>query len=448
MSETTQTLLQRAATSWSRGDLYGADDALQALVRSLGGPTPQTDLMTLQVALDLLEFDRAEAALTRLRPAGEADPQIAMAGTRLLTWQGQHAKALALLDTAQKAHPDHSGLLALRVTHDRDLTTQTVEHALNLADRLPDSAPEKTGLFFPLARHFDRQEDYERSWQLATEANRLAGQRANHALTPDQLKSLFVTRTKAALDLAKSLNVAPAHDQRHVYMIGAPRTGSSLLQSILSAHKDVDSSAERGALLPYLHQLTDNPDQPPPADHLQRLQAADLSGLERAGRTAPTLIDKTTHNAFVAPLIAAIHPGSTFINVIRRPQDVALSMLLHEFPPAFPESTSLEGITAMLEARAEIMTLYAEAGFEVVTIDFDAFCAAPEANGTVLANLAGIAFNPDTLSPENRNAAVPTFSAGQVRQPIRPTPPDKWQRFATFMPPALKQRLEALSSAV
>lgn len=448
MSETAQALLQRAATCWSRGDLYGSDDALQDLIRALGGPTPQTDLMTLQIALDLLEFERAEAALTRLRPAGETDPQIAMAGTRLLTWQGQQAEALTLLDAAQKAHPDHLGLLALRVTHDRTLTAQTVEHALNLADRLPDSASEKTGLLFPLARYFDRQEDYERSWQLTSGANRLAGQRANHALTPDQLKSLLVTRAKAALERAGSLNIAPAHSQHHVYLIGAPRTGSSLLQSILSAHEAVDSSAERGALLPYLHQLTDNSDQTPPADHLQRLQAADLSGLKRAGRTAPTLIDKTTHNAFVAPLIAAIHPGSTFINVIRRPQDVALSMLLHEFPPAFPESTSLHGITTMLEARAEIMILYAEAGFEVAAVDFDAFCTAPETIGETLANLAGIDFNPATLSPENRNAAVPTFSAGQVRQPIRPTPPEKWQRFSPFMPPALKQRLEALSSAV
>jgi hypothetical protein len=448
MSETAQSLLHRAATCWSRGDLYGADDALQALIITLGDPNPQTDLMTLQVALDLLEFDRAGAALDRLRQAGERDPRVAISGTRLLTWQGKQAEALTLLDAAQKAEPGHPGLLALRITHDRDLGDKVIDHANALANRLPDAAPEKTGLLFPLARYFDRQGDYQRSWALATEANTIAAQQARHALTTDQLKTLLTSRTKAALGRAKSLQAAPAHDQCHVYLIGAPRTGSSLLQSILSAHKDVDSSAERGALLPYLHQLTDNPDQAPPADHLQRLQAADLSGLQRAGRTAPTLIDKTTHNAFVAPLVAAIHPNSVFINVIRRPQDVALSMFLHEFPPAFPESTSLDGITTMLEARAEIMTLYGEAGFEVATVDFDAFCAAPEAGGKTLANLAGIDFNPATLSPENRNAAVPTFSAGQVRQPIRPTPPEKWQRFATFMPPALKQRLEALSSAV
>ncbi|MEM9054464.1 MAG: hypothetical protein AAGB16_03985, partial [Pseudomonadota bacterium] len=260
MSETAQNLLQRAATCWSRGDLYGADDALQGLIKALGGPNPQTDLMTLQVALDLLEFDRAETALDRLRPTGATDPQVAMSGTRLLTWQGRAGEALTLLGAAQKAHPNHPGLLALRITHDRNLSEQAINHAITLANQLPENVPEKSGLLFPLARHFDRQGDYERSWQLASQANTLAAQRTQDTLTSDQLKSLLVNRATAALDRAATLAPAPPHDQRHVYLIGAPRTGSSLLQSILSAHKNVDSSAERGALLPYLHQLTDTPD--------------------------------------------------------------------------------------------------------------------------------------------------------------------------------------------
>jgi len=67
-----QLLQLKAASAWQIGDLYGADDALHALVDANGGPSPQTDLMTAQLALDLLEFGRARAAIERLTPADRA----------------------------------------------------------------------------------------------------------------------------------------------------------------------------------------------------------------------------------------------------------------------------------------------------------------------------------------------------------------------------------------
>ncbi|MEM9054988.1 MAG: sulfotransferase [Pseudomonadota bacterium] len=436
----------QAAQYWARGNLYGADDALVALIKEQGGPTPQTDLMTLRLALDLLEFDRADVALNRLRQSSETDPNIALSGVRLLTWQGQRDEALTLLNEALQTSPDHPGLIALLITHGRDLTEAQLNHAEHIARLLPETSPDKTGLLFPLARHYDRAGETERSWSLITEANRLSGSRMGAQIDPETLTAAAINRAKEAIDKARQLSHAAPHGQRHIYLIGAPRTGSSLIQSILSAHSGVDSSAERGALLPYIHEITDS-QATAPSNHLARLQAADLSGLERAGRTAPVLIDKTTHNAFVAPLIKAIHPGSTFINVTRRPQDVALSMLFHEFPPAFPDSTLLEGITAMLEARDTIMRIYNKANFKVSDFNFDTFTEEPEKHGTTLGNLTGIRFEARFLQPENRNAAVPTFSAGQVRQPIKPTPPDKWKRFADFMPAAVKERLDALAGA-
>ncbi|MEM1086574.1 MAG: sulfotransferase [Pseudomonadota bacterium] len=436
----------KAAQCWARGDLYGADDALAALIKDQGGATPQTDLMTLRLSLDLLEFERAEQALARLKETNGNDPQVAMAGARLLTWQGQRDEALELLAAAMRDAPDHPGMVALLITHGRDVSAEILSRAEAIAMHLGDTSPEKTGLLFPLARHYDRVGEHERSWSLITEANRLSSLRMGAQADPEALKTAAINRAQKAIAKASQLPHAAPRSQRHVYLIGAPRTGSSLLQSILSADPGVDSSGERGALLPYLHEITDS-QATPPSDHLSRLQVADLSGLERAGRTAPVLIDKTTHNAFVAPLIAAIHPGSTFINVTRRPQDIALSMLFHEFPPAFPESTSLESITAMLDARATLMRAYEDADFKVSKFDFDAFTKAPAEHGQTLGDVTGIPFEARFLHPENRNAAVPTFSAGQVRQPIKQTPPDKWKRFAEFMPDTVKERLDALASA-
>ncbi len=443
-----QLLQLKAGAAWQAGDLYAADDALRALIAANQGDTPATDLMSAQLALDLLEFDRARAAIDRLLKHQAAEPAVAITAVRLLVWQGETPLALDLLDTTLSATLDHPGLLALAVAHDRALPDERLRRAETLASALPSDSPDKTGLLYPLARYHDRIGAYDRAWALMVEANLLSAARMSNrfdALACAALKTGLIDRATRALSQASAL--APAPDipgERHVYLVGAPRTGSSLLQSVLAAHAGVQSAGERGALLPYLNDLCDQPEASPPPDFLTRIQEADRSGLARAGLTASVLIDKTTHNLFIAPLIGAIHPRARFVNVMRRPHDVALSMLLHDFPPAFPEACDLGAIIAMLEARAEVSALFVAQGFAMMPLDFDAFTAAPETQGESLAEAIGLDWQAETLKPENREAAVATFSAGQVRQPITPTPGDKWQRFAPFIPALQQDQLAVL----
>ena len=444
-------LQMKAGAAWQAGDLYAADDALRALIVANGGDTPATDLMVAQLALDLLEFDRSRAAIDRLLAGDKQSASVVRVAVRLLVWQGELAQALDILETGLRIEPNDPHLLALAVTHDRTLTSKRLAQAETLAQSLPAQGDAKTSLLYPLARDHDRKGDFQRAWDLMQQANQLSAERMGlrfDELSRAGLKDGLIDRAARALGFAKSLTTATTKsDQRLIYLVGAPRTGSSLLQSILAAHDGVQSAGERGALLPYLNGLCDQSSATPPTGFLNQIQAADLSGLARGGLTAPILIDKTTHNLFIAPLIAAIHPGASFINVIRRPQDVALSMLFHDFPPAFPEACDLGAIIAMLEARAEIVALYAESGFEITQFDFDAFAAAPEQQGEALAKMLDLDWQSEALQPENRVAAVPTFSAGQVRRPITPTPADKWRRFEAFMSQAEFDALAALSAA-
>ncbi|MEM1391378.1 MAG: hypothetical protein AAGG45_09880, partial [Pseudomonadota bacterium] len=228
MSDAAHSLQRRAAECWARGDLYGADDALRALIEHNGGSRPGTDQMTLRLALDLLEFKRAGEALNRLKSAGKLDTQASLSAARLLTWQGERGEAIAIIQEALKADPDHPGLLALLVTHANDLPQSVLDHAERVADTLPDRGVEKTGLLFPLARHYDRVGEYERSWSLVSKANQLAAERTSNPVDAETLKSALIRRASNALKRSAALKPAPRHEQRHVYLIGAPRTGSSL----------------------------------------------------------------------------------------------------------------------------------------------------------------------------------------------------------------------------
>ena len=443
-------LQMKAGAAWQAGDLYAADDSLRALVKANGGDTSATDLMIAQLALDLLEFDRSRAAIDRLLASNEQVAGVIPVAVRLLVWQGEREQALDILGQGLAAQPGEPHLLALAVTHDRDMTAARLAQAEALAQSLPAQGNAKTGLLYPLARYHDRKGDYKTAWDLMQQANQLSAARMDlrfDEFSREGLKAGLIDRAARALSFAGTLAAAPAEpDQRHIYLVGAPRTGSSLLQSILAAHDGVQSAGERGALLPYLNGLCDQSDATPPPDFLSQIQAADLYGLARGGLTAPVLIDKTTHNLFIAPLIAAIHPGARFVNVTRRPQDVVLSMLFHDFPPAFPEACDLGAIIAVLEARDEVASQFSAAGFDIAPFSFDDFTAAPETQGAALAKAAGINWQAETLDPSNRVAAVPTFSAGQVRQPITPTLANKWQRFEAFIPASDRDALHKLAA--
>ena len=443
-------LLQlRAALAWQEGDLYGADDWLRKLETSQGGPTPPTDLMTVQLCLDLLEFDRARSALDRLFASGMPIASYAAPAVRLLVWQGERARALETLRAALDAEPGNPELLSLLVTHDRNISAAELATVTRLTETLPENHPALTRLLFPLARYYDRIGEPDRAWTTMLRANALSASRQRQSCNMEAaagLKTRLVTRAQTALTLASpSSTPETAGDMSFLYLVGAPRTGSSLVQSILAAHTGVQSAGERGALLPYLNKYCDSGVAALPENFIAEVRQADLAGLKRAGLTAPIVVDKTTHNFFIAPLIAAVHRPSRFLNIVRRPQDVALSMLFHEFPPAFPESLWLDGTIAMLEARRDIATLYRENGFDMKTVNFDAFTQAPSVIGRQIAEWAGLNWQEETLQPERRIAAVPTFSAGQVREPITANPSDRWQRFAPFMSDQQRAAMHELS---
>ena len=115
-------LQMKAGAAWQAGDLYAADDSLRALVKANGGDTTATDLMIAQLALDLLEFDRSRAAIDRLLASKEQVAGVIPVAVRLLVWQGEREQALDILEKGLAAEPGDPHLLALAVTHDRDMT--------------------------------------------------------------------------------------------------------------------------------------------------------------------------------------------------------------------------------------------------------------------------------------------------------------------------------------
>jgi len=443
LAQSPSTVLSRslAKAYYACGDLYAADDAMRSVMSRTSSPGHGDLLTTARLGLDLLEFERAEAAIESLLKSVATSPDVAATAVRLFVWQGKHQRALEILSQALAANPDDQHLLVLAVTHDEALSPATLAKAEKLEASLPDDAEAKTSLLFPLARIYDRKKEFERAWSNMIRANRLTRLRrtGKDRVDSEAFEKLLRQRIENSLTVAAAVAGDSDPASGHVYLVGAPRTGSSLLQSILTAHDGVASVGERGALLSHLLGIADTCDVDTFKAVREQLRRADIAGLARQGVTSDIVVDKAPHNIYVLPLINSVHPGARFVNVVRDSRDVAISMLFHNFSEPFVEATDIDMIASMLRVRLFASRKIPDAGIEMLSVRYEDFVSAPQERGAHIARYVGIKWNEDTLDPARRNAAVPTFSAGQVRRPIESPPADRWARFAPFMGVALEE---------
>ena len=299
LAQNPSVLLERslAKAYYACGDLYAADDAIRSVMSRSASPSRVDLFTTARLALELLEFDRAEAAIESLLKTGSTSPHVASTAVRLFVWQGKQQRALEILSRALAAQPDNPQLLALAVTHDEALSPGTLTRAEQLVAAMPDDAEAKTSLLFPLARFYDRNKEYEHAWTSMCRANSLTRLRRSgkDRVDPEAIQTLLRQRIENSLTITSTVGRNSGPASGHVYLVGAPRTGSSLLQSILTAHDDVASVGERGALLSHLLEIADKCDIESFDSAREQLRSADIAGLVRQGTSSTFVVDKAPH---------------------------------------------------------------------------------------------------------------------------------------------------------
>ncbi|WP_017930096.1 tetratricopeptide repeat-containing sulfotransferase family protein [Robiginitomaculum antarcticum] len=443
-------LLQfKAGLQWQSGDLFGAQDSLAALIQTRALPTLQTDLMQAKLSCDLLDYDFALRAIQAPLAASPANPDVALTAYRIFLTQGRLDAAAQSLDNALAQTQNNAALIAARLNLPLPQGGGFVKKAEHIAERLSDEDLQKPLILFSLARYFDKQADYVRAWELQGRANKLLALQRHVDMSleaSDARISSLTRRAERANLLADSLPGLPKSPQEHIYMMGAARSGSSLILSILASLPNVDSAGERAALTPHLNAVCDAPDKAFTPEQQRGLEKSDRAGLARIGKSETRhIIDKTPHNFFIAPLISKIHSHSRFLNVRRSCGNVAISQLFHPLTAVFPETYTLSGALGVLALRKRLVDQFKAAGLDVVDIDFDAFTLNPAANGKALAQSLGLVWDDRAVNDPSARSHVPTFSAAQIRKPITASDTAAWQRFLPAMSDKERDGITALS---
>lgn len=241
--------------------------------------------------------------------------------------------------------------------------------------------------------------------------------------------------------------VAPSGQRGHVFLLGYPRSGTTLIENILASAPGVEALEERQTLVDADREfLLDG-------GGIARLAAIDAAAAASLGELywqrvaeagispAATFVDMDPLKGFKLPLIARLFPDARIVVMQRDPRDVVLSCLRQNFriSAAAYAFTTIDGVAAHYAAlmrltaicRDRLPLAFHDLRYEDLVADFDATTRS-------LCDFTGIAWSP-ALRGFDRTAArrgVSTASAGQVTRPLYDGS-GQWRRYAEQLAPVM-----------
>ena len=256
----------------------------------------------------------------------------------------------------------------------------------------------------------------------------------------------------AARQIARILPVeAKAMATGPVFILGMPRTGTTLTDRILSSHSQMSSAGELSDFSIALKRETGTP-----GGHVldeATLLASETSTLSTVGSAYKHAVrntlglqgrftDKMPLNVFFAPAILSAMPDAQVICMRRHPADTVLSNYRQLFATAFSYYTYAYDLedTARYVVQFNQMIEHFERVLppsRFTILNYEDIVADTEGETRRMLDFCGLAFEPECLEFHKSSAPVATASATQVRQPIYTSSLARWKRYRPAMDPAL-----------
>jgi tetratricopeptide (TPR) repeat protein len=304
-------------------------------------------------------------------------------------------------------------------------------------------AVEYIGLRYAAGRIAEDAGRYDEAFEHFAEAKRLGGVRYDIEAT---------RRTNAAFESLFTRDFfadRKGHGDpttRPIFVVGMPRSGTTLTEQILSSHPDVAGAGELGDITLIagslgfhqgdLRELAKRVRGLTPAD-IRKLAKRYLTVLDGVSNTALHVVDKMPDNYRFLGLIALMFPNAKIIHCRRDPLDTCMSCfttpLVARNHAYAADLTSLglhyrEYMRLMQHWQSVLPSPMFESSYELMTEE-------PEQQSRQLVDFVGLPWDPACLSFHEQEGSVQTISRVQVRQPLYRSSVGRWRRYDSHLAP-------------
>ena len=302
-------------------------------------------------------------------------------------------------------------------------------------------------LDFGLAKVFDDLGEPAPAMDYAIEANRL-GQRPFDAEAEDT--ALAELTALARTDAFRAARSSGHPSTAPLFIVGMNRSGTTLVESILSRHPEVLAEGERGQIADLELMAGSRADAAGKGRHAVALglsrdwlkaQAEMLIRQATARAKGPyrVVTDKLPENAVRLGLIARLFPNARVIHVRRHPLDTGVSNFFQRFSVGQGYSNRLDFIGTRTRQIADSMALWKQAlDLPILDVGYEQLVADPEAQSRRIIDFVGLPWTDACLQPQRTQQSVLTASQWQVRQPIHRGSVGRWKRYEPWLGPMIE----------
>lgn len=367
---------------------------------------------------------------------------------RLLTFLGRFDEAEAGFRESLRLDPSQGevalALVALRAQTRACNHMDVVTEGLRVVAR-----GTRSQAAFELARYKMLEDfgNYDEAWQALARGNEVM-----HARTRD-----YAQRQGAALQRscdyfethALPQSSASQDGPQPIFVIGLPRSGTTVLERLLGNHAQVTAAGE---LFDFGQQLQWGGDHSPIQDDTfrQRIGALDMAEVGRRylaqtqwrARDARRFVDKQTSNWMLAGLLHAALPRAPILHMVREPMATCFSIFRALFGDSYAIGHDLATLAAHYRQYRRLMARWhALAPGAILDVRYDDLVQAPEATMRKVLAFCGLPWEPACMDLAANRDPGSTLSAVQVRQPLHRHASDAWRHYA----PQLRGLCEALA---
>jgi len=395
----------------------------------------------LAAALRVLgQYAQAEAEVRAALTRGPANAALLALLGELVADRGDFGQARELFTQALAADPKCAMAYAGIAAHGRMSTAD--EDWLRGARALVDSgaAPaDQLPVRYALGKYFDDVGDYEQAFANFRAANELA-----RRLYPVYDRAALTNLVDRMIARCNGEFLARAHaggsdSDRPVFIIGMPRSGTSLAEQILASHPDVFGGGEIRFWERVLGPATGWDGEDAQGQEVREQLAADyLLRLGAGAATARRVVDKLPGNFLYAGAIHTLFPRARFIHMQRHPLDTCVSVYFQNFFNATPYAHDLDDLAHYYHQYLRLMTHWRSvlpAG-TLLEVPYEALVGDTEGWTRRMLEFIGLEFDPRCLEFHRTERVVITASKWQVRQQISSSSIGRWRHY--------EQHLEAL----
>ncbi len=292
---------------------------------------------------------------------------------------------------------------------------------------------------YALSKVYFDIDNIDLGFKFLTKAKKLYLKKINFSIEEEKIsfqkvKNYFSTKKFKMIDFKDTYKAYP------IFIIGMPRSGTSLLEQIISTHSEVFGAGEL-RIMPRIFYDTNWNEKTSPEELFRFVRREYLSNLGKINTTKKFIVDKMPFNFFAVGFILNSIPEAKIVHMSRNPMAVCWS----NYKSNFFDNIGMD-YAHKLESIAEYYLIYNEMmNFwrdkypkRLIEIDYDKFVLDYETNSKLVIAQIGLNWENEILKFYKNKRVVETNSLLQVRDKVYQDSSQKWKKYEKYLTPIMK----------